>query len=517
MGISTSNLDAGTDSPQLARAELLAAVQWINQQVFNVKDYGAVGNGSDDDTDAINDAIAAAAARTYKGGTIYFPAGTYKFISTLVITNTHGLRFLGDVPAYTPGFEGGITRLHYHGSGNAIELTGVIADQSAFILENIRLDNIGNPNTNKGIACSAGGFAGGLEVVGCVIKSFAYGVYTVNSPAFSYQRFRNSAFYYNATWGVACSGDNIVFETCAFSNNGPDYQTGGNAFEASPTGGGALLEQYCTNVMFNGANHVEGHRVGILVRDSFGVTISGVYFEAQSKCAVQAMDVVGLRISGNYHNPNSQAHAILLSNCAAVTVGNSGYGQEVYRIGLADYDLSGCTTHNIDTGLDRTVDDDDLLLRHRYDRVDVVDTGATDVASPTGGQLTNITGPTPQSAPGPFGTSVDRYVASAGGYFVTDYVAATSGQYIYFSALVRNVTQVTAVVRDTSETNPIVVQALDSYGKDWSVLTVGGKVPANANYRLSLVVTNGETFDLAGIVYYLGSYPMPNQAFSFTT
>jgi Pectate lyase superfamily protein len=49
--------------------------------VFNVKDYGAAGNGSTDDTSAINSAIAA--ANSASGGTVFFPAGTYIVSSPL--------------------------------------------------------------------------------------------------------------------------------------------------------------------------------------------------------------------------------------------------------------------------------------------------------------------------------------------------------------------------------------------------------------------------------------------------
>lgn len=49
-------------------------------QVFNVKTYGAKGNGSAIDTPAINKAIAAASAAP-GGGIVEFPAGTYKSVS----------------------------------------------------------------------------------------------------------------------------------------------------------------------------------------------------------------------------------------------------------------------------------------------------------------------------------------------------------------------------------------------------------------------------------------------------
>jgi hypothetical protein len=45
-------------------------------QVFNVKAYGATGNGSTDDTTAINAAVTAAAG-VGGGGVVYFPPGTY--------------------------------------------------------------------------------------------------------------------------------------------------------------------------------------------------------------------------------------------------------------------------------------------------------------------------------------------------------------------------------------------------------------------------------------------------------
>ncbi|MHB1922519.1 MAG: glycosyl hydrolase family 28-related protein, partial [Chitinophagaceae bacterium] len=43
--------------------------------MFNVRDYGAKGNGKSNDAPSINRAIDAAAASG--GGTVYFPAGTY--------------------------------------------------------------------------------------------------------------------------------------------------------------------------------------------------------------------------------------------------------------------------------------------------------------------------------------------------------------------------------------------------------------------------------------------------------
>ncbi|TML22956.1 MAG: glycoside hydrolase family 28 protein, partial [Actinobacteria bacterium] len=77
--------------PLLAAAALLAAVPpvlahaattsnaapaFAAATTFNVRDYGAKGNGTTLDDDAIDRAIAAASAAP--GGTVLFPTGTYQ-------------------------------------------------------------------------------------------------------------------------------------------------------------------------------------------------------------------------------------------------------------------------------------------------------------------------------------------------------------------------------------------------------------------------------------------------------
>jgi hypothetical protein len=88
----------------------LAATGWVKQNlininIFNVKTYGAVGDGVADDTIAINAAVAAAVAAG--GGVIYFPpvnpaTQAYRVTKTLPsqasidLSNVHNLVFLGD-------------------------------------------------------------------------------------------------------------------------------------------------------------------------------------------------------------------------------------------------------------------------------------------------------------------------------------------------------------------------------------------------------------------------------------
>jgi hypothetical protein len=69
-------------------------VQQRNPLVLNVKDYGATGNGTTDDTAAIQSVIN---RLPLTGGTVFLPAGTYKLTASLTVPATMltGFRMVG--------------------------------------------------------------------------------------------------------------------------------------------------------------------------------------------------------------------------------------------------------------------------------------------------------------------------------------------------------------------------------------------------------------------------------------
>lgn len=128
----------------------------LRELCFNVKSgpFGATGDGTTDDTTAINNALTAAA----NGGTVYFPAGTYLITSTLTIPGD-GVTLVGEgydslinsntanvnivTATSRAGFRVANLRLNANGSsagddqGNCLQITTC----TDFILENLWLEN----------------------------------------------------------------------------------------------------------------------------------------------------------------------------------------------------------------------------------------------------------------------------------------------------------------------------------------------------------------------------------------
>lgn len=89
----------GTDTKVVAGiitdgvSNIIAGIRDKGGQVYNVKAYGAVGDGTTDDSTNIQTAITAAKTN---GGVVYFPPGTYKIATTLNCdSNTLGFSLIG--------------------------------------------------------------------------------------------------------------------------------------------------------------------------------------------------------------------------------------------------------------------------------------------------------------------------------------------------------------------------------------------------------------------------------------
>jgi len=171
-----ARVSAGEDSLKLV------PIDSIPMYVFNVKFYGATGNGTTDDITAINTALTAA-----DGKALYFPAGTY-VISAPITAAVDNVRIYGDGPRasiiyledgandimMTTGGDGWIIE-DIGFDGNDANNTGTchgisIAADSATIIRNCELWDI------EDIAISVAGNCREIKIVDNKLISAAFGI-----------------------------------------------------------------------------------------------------------------------------------------------------------------------------------------------------------------------------------------------------------------------------------------------------------------------------------------------------
>lgn len=173
-------------------------VQAKLKQTLSVKDFGAKGDGTTDDTAAINAALLAISS----GGALYFPTGTYKITSAITIP-TH-IKLYGD--------GSGSTKINCSGDGIYINTTSASSETYQQSIEGITLN--GTSTTGTGITLTHAHFGTFIDVE---VIGFNIGMYLNYSFCSSFYRCR---FNSNNT-GVQLTNqsNNVNFFGGSFNNN----------------------------------------------------------------------------------------------------------------------------------------------------------------------------------------------------------------------------------------------------------------------------------------------------------
>lgn len=123
-------------------------VSWMNYAWIDVKDYGAVGDGTTDDTTAIQAAINALPTA---GGVVHFPKGIYKVMSTITVGNgtnslqstRHNVALLGAAVSGTGAdvsnteLEGSVLKWGGSAGGTVLQVVGPIHN---VVVKDIKVD-----------------------------------------------------------------------------------------------------------------------------------------------------------------------------------------------------------------------------------------------------------------------------------------------------------------------------------------------------------------------------------------
>jgi len=172
---------------------------------FNVLDYGAIGNGTTDDTAAINSAIAAATPTIngVYGGIVYFPKGTYLVSSTISIPN--GVCLKGEGPPTTI-----IKAANAFNAASLVKNTNQNGTQEFAFVEGLQLEG----NKGGGAICSTAV----LDFGSLFINSYIRDVVIADASNVGLRIAATAAMgpiLVENVWVVRSNGHNILVEEAA--------------------------------------------------------------------------------------------------------------------------------------------------------------------------------------------------------------------------------------------------------------------------------------------------------------
>lgn len=298
--------------------------------IFNVKDYGAIGDGVADDTAAIQAAINAASAAG--GGQVYAPEGTY-IVSAGEEPSDGCLMLKSNVYLYGDGM--GLTNIKV-ADGSDTKITGVIRsaygeETHDFGISNLTIDGNRDNTTGKidgwfngfipgqeghdsnvtldGVEikdCSGYGFDPHEQTINMVIKnSVSHGN---GLDGFVADFLVDSVFENNIAYDNDRHGFNIVTSSHEFTmTNNVSYGNGSTGIVIQ-RGSENIASPY--NVIITGGEVYDNGAEGILVKLSSEVTVSGVDIHDNGSAGVRIYGSSNVTVENNTLTNNSLTNPV---------------------------------------------------------------------------------------------------------------------------------------------------------------------------------------------------------------
>lgn len=241
------------------------------KDAVSVKDFGAIGNNTADDTAAIQAAVTAVAAA---GGTVFFPAGTYKITDTITV----------DTGVYTTGIvlkgTGNKSIISQTGAGkDAIKFssTQVLADSGIEDLH-ITCSATAGHCILIGYGCRTSRFSNLVLTALNTAKSCIYGDFSSTGDGVYDTKFSGGVYSLNYV-GAAANGVKLISAGTTINENIFEnlrvYNSGTQPFFSITTNG---LAQYLTNNRFTNVNFEVCAGGGIYLTNARGNTLSNLSF-----------------------------------------------------------------------------------------------------------------------------------------------------------------------------------------------------------------------------------------------
>jgi hypothetical protein len=285
LGTPTSGLLNSCTSNPNATGASARTFQARAGDVFNVKDFGATGNGSTNDLPAFN--AAATAMLTYGGGCIYMPAPavSYNLAGVWTITQTANSQSI-----CLRGDGAGVTKLFFSTASNGIEIIASVAQTEGATTSNVITVE------DFSICASQAGVYKGLKISGENVNGSSIG-YEIRR--ISFEGYTVTKYWKDAIHLINCPNAVIKSVRTVSANN--SIANGGDAIFLDSTA--PDVNRSPTVCDISNVN-VQGHAYGIRVIGSNsweGVTVS--------ECTFVLVD------TGIYWNTTTVEEQLNVTNC----------------------------------------------------------------------------------------------------------------------------------------------------------------------------------------------------------
>jgi hypothetical protein len=250
------------------------------QDLVSVKDFGATGDGTTDDTTAIQAAIYYAQTN---GGCVYLPAGIYIITSSLnVQINSGGL------PYTRPSIRGdgvGATTILQTANASGLIITGSLADPADYMeLADFTLQGKDGANYGTGIGFSDSAF---VNITNVEVTGWDTGVYGVDTLSITFtrlvSRFNVNGFRFESSGsgtGYTSEPNAITMLGCTIGNNtnyggwvvgAGAFNFVGGSIESNGEGTTMLSTKWGLRLTDSGGHFAQ--------QSANGFNLQGVYFE----------------------------------------------------------------------------------------------------------------------------------------------------------------------------------------------------------------------------------------------
>lgn len=285
-----------------------SSLDWVS-----VLAHGATGDGTTDDTTAIQAALDA----TPEGGVCYFPVPAVDYKISSALTVPHGMRLTGD-----GGFIGQYTKVR-QATANTTAIVGPTGVSEHFVVEGLQITGtIGGQTDGAAISASTS-----VLVSRCLMQGFRDGLLvTVDNVSLDtpYYCDADRSFFDSATRaGVRLAGivNNFTWQSCRANGNGTGVQVVGGPYGLRFFGG--AIEGNTIGLDIDGNDTLTGF-------DTAAVLVSGTYFE-------QADEMTDIRL-GN----GSEVRSVRIEACPFIKPGLTGDGWHILAPDVDGLTITDC-------------------------------------------------------------------------------------------------------------------------------------------------------------------------------